>query len=90
MEENSNIFHNIIIEGRKKLNISGIKDVISFDDETILLDTVQGRLTIKGEDLNIVSFNTESGDLSAGGKVYAVVYVSDTKQSGGFISRLFR
>ncbi len=90
MEETNNIFHNIIVEGRKKLNISGIKDVISFDDETILLETVLGKLTIKGEGLNIISFNNETGDLSATGKLYAAVYISDTKQSGGLISRLFR
>ncbi|MDO4607751.1 MAG: sporulation protein YabP [Clostridia bacterium] len=90
MEETNNIFHNIIVEGRKKLNISGIKDVVSFDDETIILETILGRLTIKGENLNIVSFNNETGELTAIGKLYAAVYTSDTKQSGGFISRLFR
>ncbi len=90
MEDNSNIFHNIIIESRKKLNISGIKEVMSFDDETIILESVYGRLTIKGEDLNIISFNTDSGDLSAEGKLYAVVYVDDTKRSGGFFSRLLK
>ncbi len=90
MEENNNIFHNIIIEGRNKLNISGIKEVVSFDDETLLLDTILGRLTVKGDNLSVLNFNTETGDLSATGKVYAVVYMSDAKQSGGFISRLFR
>ncbi len=90
MEENNNIFHNIIIEGRKGFNVSGIKEVVSFDDETILLDTVMGRLTVKGEGLSILSFNNETGDLSATGKIYAVVYISDTKQSGGFFSRLLR
>ena len=39
---------NIIIEDRKKLTLSGVKDVISFDDETLLLETVLGRQTLKG------------------------------------------
>ncbi len=90
MEEINNVFHNIIIEGRKSLNVSGIKEVISFDDETVQLSTVQGRLTVKGENLNIISFNNETGDLSATGTIYAVVYMSDVKQSGSFISKLFR
>lgn len=90
MEENIAVIQNVIIENRKRLNISGVRDVSSFDDETILLDTALGKMTIKGEGLHIESFNTASGDLTAGGKVYAVVYMSDARTSGGFLSRLFR
>ncbi len=90
MEENIGVYQNVIIEGRKKLNISGVKDVTSFDDETVLLDTVLGKMTVKGEELHIESFNTETGDLSAVGKIHAVVYMSDAKVSGGFLSRIFR
>ena len=81
--------HNIIIEDRKKLTLSGVKDVISFDDETLLLETVLGRLTVKGAGLHIVNFDNASGDLFAEGKIYAAVYTSDEK-NGGFFSRVFR
>ena len=80
---------NIIIEDRKKLTLSGVKDVMSFDDETLLLETVLGRLTVKGAGLHIVNFDTASGDLFAEGKIYAAVYTSDEK-NGGFFSRIFR
>ena len=80
---------NIIIEDRKKLTLSGVKDVISFDDETLLLETVLGRLTVKGAGLHIVNFDTASGDLFAEGKIYAAVYTSDEK-NGGFLYRVFR
>jgi len=80
---------NIIIEDRKKLTLSGVKDVISFDDETLLLETVLGRLTVKGAGLHIVNYDTASGDLFAEGKIYAAVYTSDEK-NGGFFSRVFR
>ena len=80
---------NIIIEDRKKLTLSGVKDVISFDDETLLLETVLGRLTVKGAGLHIVNFDTASGDLFAEDKIYAAVYTSDEK-NGGFFSRVFR
>lgn len=80
---------NIIIEDRKKLTLSGVKDVISFDDETLLLETALGRLTVKGAGLHIVNFDTASGDLFAEGKIYAAVYTSDEK-NGGFFSRVFR
>lgn len=87
--ENIEMNHSVIAEGRKKLSISGVKDVLSFDEETIQLDTVQGRMTIKGEGLHIQSFHTESGDLSAEGRLHALVYISD-ERSGGFLARLFR
>lgn len=87
--ENIEMNHSVIAEGRKKLSISGVKDVLSFDEETIQLDTVQGRMTIKGEGLHIQSFHTESGDLSAEGRLHALVYISD-ERPGGFLARLFR
>ena len=90
MEENISTVQNVIIENRKRLNISGVKDVSSFDDETVLLDTALGKMTVKGEGLHIESFNTTTGDLTATGKVHAVVYMSDAKTSGGFLSRLLR
>lgn len=90
MEENIAMIHNVIIENRKRLNISGVKDVINFDDETILIDTHFGKITIKGEGLHIESFNTQTGDLSAEGQIHAVVYMSDVKNSTGFFSRLFK
>ena len=73
MEEVIRSNHNIIIEDRKKLTLSGVKDVISFDDETLLLETALGRLTVKGAGLHIVNFDTASGDLFAEGKIYAAV-----------------
>ena len=89
MDENVFKDQNVIIQSRKKLNLSGVKEVISFDEETMLLDTVLGKLTVKGENLHIESFNTESGDLSGDGKIHAVVYMSEA-QTGGFFSRIFK
>ena len=80
---------NVIIENRYKISFTGVSDVISFDDETVLLLTANGKITVKGENLNITGFNNESGDLTATGKINAVVYMSEVK-SGGFISRLLR
>ncbi len=57
MEEVIRSNHNIIIEDRKKLTLSGVKDVVSFDDETLLLETALGRLTVKGAGLHIVNFS---------------------------------
>ncbi len=81
--------HNIILQGRKTINISGVKDCLGFDDETINLLTTYGKMTIKGNSLHITNFNTESGDLSAEGKFNAIVYTaSDTE--GGFFHKIFK
>lgn len=90
MEENSKIIQNVIIENRKKLNVSGVRQVVNFDEETIILETSLARMTIKGEELKIESFNTSTGDLSAVGMIHAVVYMAGENTGGGFISRLFR
>lgn len=80
---------NVILESRKKLTLTGVKDVASFDDETLILKTELGTLTVKGENLHIGNFNTGTGDLSADGNFIAFVYTSEEKQ-GGFFSKVFR
>lgn len=89
MEETVRKNSNIILENRKKLTLTGVNDVASYDDETLILKTEQGSLTIKGENIHIINFNTQSGDLTAEGKFIALVYTSDEKQSG-FFSKVFR
>ena len=78
--------NNIIIENRKKFTLSAIKDVISFDEETVVLNTTLGRL---GIGLHIDSFISETGDLIGEGKVNAVIYTADEKNDG-FFTRLFK
>lgn len=89
MENKNEMNHGIVTQGREKLHISGVAAVLSFDDETIRLDTSAGQMTVKGENLHIVSFITETGDLTAEGRLHALAYTADSGH-GGFISRLFR
>ena len=89
MEEAFNKNHSIITENRKKITLTGIKQVISFDDETIMLDISCGKLAIKGIGLHIINFDAESGDLSGEGKISALIYTAE-ENSGGFLSRIFR
>lgn len=82
--------HSLILEDRKQLTLSGVKDVLGFDEKTITLLSELGELCIKGSGLHIGSFNRESGELNVDGVVDSLVY-SETKQTeGGFFSRLFR
>lgn len=89
MEETVKQNSNIIIENRKDVNISGVRECLSFDDETVILDTALGQLTIKGEKLHIINFDTKTGDFSLEGILFALAYTQ--KQNGGsFFGRIFR
>ncbi len=89
MEEIKRLNHNVIIEDRKRFTLTGIKEVISFDEETVVLNSSLGKLVIKGNNLHILDFTSESADLAGEGKIHAVIYTAD-ESSGGFWSRLFR
>ncbi len=81
--------HDLSLNGRAELNLTGVRDVCAFDTETLLLDTVMGRLTVKGEGLKITAFHHETGDFSATGKFHALAY-SSTRKEGSRLGRLFR
>ena len=89
MEEIIKQNSNIIIENRKRVSISGVKECISFDDETVILETSLGNLTIKGEHLHIINFDTKTGDFSLEGNFFAIAYTT-TQNSGSFFGRLFK
>jgi len=83
--------HNLILENRKSLSISGITDVDSFDEKAICLFTQLGELTIQGRELHIDSMSVETGDMTITGDVWAIVY-GDKDKKGPItaIGRLFR
>ncbi len=81
--------HNIILEGRKVLRMSGVCDVDSFDEQTVIAFTNMGELTVRGDDIHISKLNTDTGELSLEGNFYALSYTDNSKQSG-FFSKLFK
>ena len=68
--------HNIIMENRRELRISGVKDIDSFTETKIVLSTVMGELVVKGEDLHVSVLEAETGDFSMSGKIKSLVYNS--------------
>ncbi len=89
MEENVRKSQNIIVEDRKKFILTGIRDVISFDEETVMLDTHLGRLAVKGEELKLGNFDTNKGEISGTGKIHALIYTA-AESGGGLFSRIFK
>lgn len=81
--------HNIILENRKSLRISGVKDIDSFSESKIVLSTVMGELVIKGDDLHVCSLDSENGDFMMTGCVNALVYNRHSVLDGP-VKKLFR
>jgi sporulation protein YabP len=91
-KSNNTVDHDVIMRGRKLLDITGVKQVESFDNEEFILETVMGFLSIRGQNLQMKNLDVEKGIVSIKGKVFDLVYVDD--QSGdkakGFFSKIFR
>lgn len=86
-----NVMQNVILENRKKLTLTGIKDVLSFDDEIIVLESELGLLNIKGRDLKVNKISVETGDVIIEGTIRMVEYSDKEvlpKQS--LVSRIFK
>ncbi|WMJ23662.1 sporulation protein YabP [Paludicola sp. MB14-C6] len=83
--------HNLILEDRKTLSISGVEDIDSFDENMVVLFTEQGELTIRGKNLHINKLNVETGELTMDGNIVAIVYSEQQqKKQGGVFSKMLK
>ncbi len=83
--------HNIILEDRRMLTVSGVSDVDSFDEQTVMLYTELGELTIRGSDLHMNKLNVETGEVYIEGNISSLSYQEEApRSSGGFMGKLFR
>ena len=83
--------HNVIMEGRERLTVTGVEDVDSFDEDAVAVATVRGRLVIRGEGLRLEKLSLDTGEIIACGRVDSMEYAGeDALESGGLFSRLFR
>lgn len=90
-EKNSRGTHNIIMENRSGLTLTGVTEVDSFDERCISLYTQLGELVIRGRDLHINSVSVETGDMSIDGDIWSLSYGDrDKRGSTSFLGKLFR
>ena len=82
--------HQVIMENRRTLSVSGVSDVDSFDGRTVVAYTDMGEMTVRGSDLQIQRLNVESGDLSLTGQIDAITYSEFSARRGGKLKGLFR
>lgn len=86
--QSSHILH---IDNRHKIDITGVTKVLTFNEESIVLDTILGGLNIKGKDMKVNKLNVDSGDMSIEGDVISINYINGelSKKENLFI-KLFK
>lgn len=82
----------IILKNRSDLHITGVKKLESLNTNELFVDTVLGRMVVKGTDLEMKHLDLESETLIITGKVYLMEYLNRQKKEveKGFLSKLFK
>lgn len=78
------------MEDRKKLSVSGVTDIDSFDEQSIIAETELGELTIRGWDLHITRLNLEQSELAVDGEISSLTYTDTRPKAQGFFSKVLR
>ncbi len=92
-QNNSNILQNLILENREKLTITGVIDVLSFDDQIVIVETQLGLLTVKGEDLRINKLSIDSLEVIIEGEIFSLGYSNEDigrKNNGSLLGKIFK
>ena len=66
--------HSFSSEMREGIEISGVRDVLSFDDRSVILETSCGNMAVEGEGLHITVLNIKDGEVAVKGKLDGVYY----------------
>jgi len=82
----------ISLKNRKDLEITGVKKLISLNQEEFIVDTVLGFMIVRGYNLEMKQLDIEKGILSIIGDVYLIEYQESakTKKNKSFVSKLFK
>lgn len=87
--------HAVTLESRQRASLSGVMDVMSFNEQEIMLKTTDGDISLLGEGLHIAHLSLEEGRLVVEGEIAGIEYAMPTvshikSSSGGLFARLFR
>lgn len=86
-EEHFALPHRLTLNARQQLTMSGVSEVVSFDDTAVVLRTELGLLTVHGKDLQLKNLSLDGGQVAVDGTVSALIY-EEPKATGGWLRRL--
>ncbi len=81
--------HKVTLDSRSRLNMTGVKEVESFDEGMVVLHTTRGTLVVRGEGLHLQLLSLDGGQVHVDGRVDSMTYEDTASQTGGFLARLF-
>ena len=83
---------NLVLENREKLSVSGVLDVLSFDDQVIIIETELGLLNVKGDNLRINKLSIDTSEVVVEGKIYSLLYSEShsDKKATSLIGKIFK
>lgn len=80
------ISQKVILTDREKLTVTGVSEVVSFDENAVCMETAQGTLMVHGRQLRLKNLTPQGGQLELTGTVEAMIF-EETRRKGGFWSR---
>lgn len=88
----TSVIQNLILENREKLSISGVLDVLSFDDQIVVVETELGLLTVKGENLRISKLSIDTSEVIVEGEIYNLSYSEKSidKKGNSLLGKIFK
>ena len=90
-KDNSSTIQNLVLENREKLTISGVIDVLSFDDQIVIIETELGMLYIKGDDLRKNKLSIDTQDVIIEGNIVRLTYnEKEQKKNGSLRGKIFK
>ena len=78
--------HKLTLNDRHKLSVTGVNDVVSFDDNAVIMTTDLGTLTVHGSGLQLKTLSTEGGQVAVDGQISAMIY--EEPRPAGLLKRL--
>lgn len=87
-EDKLQLPHKLTLNERKNLTMTGVTEVVSFDDSAVILKTSLGTLVIQGRELQLKTLSLDGGQVAVDGHIAALLY-EEPRQGGGFWRRLF-
>lgn len=87
-QEQLQLPHKLTLNERKGLTMTGVTEVVSFDDSTVILRTSLGTLIVQGRELQLKTLSLDGGQVAVDGNISALIY-EEPKPTGGLFRRLF-
>lgn len=80
--------HKLQLNERRQLTVTGVTEVVSFDENAVVLQTAMGTLIVQGQQLQLKTLSLEGGQVAVDGNVSALIY-EEPRLRGGWRQRLF-